>query len=201
MPKPRTDAPLEPRQQHLLMQLVALGDQPGHAAFQLGVMPDAVQEVWHDPDFQQAKDAEAALIAMAAEAWDRRLDGQIRQATGRALLESKPGTLNLLLRLRHASPAGRGGGRTRDVVGDEQAEATEDDEEAWLDCLPVVEADPEREAERRRALTQVEPKAVRRTIGHAPLRGIEQYLVAGDLVAYEEWFARQPKPPRRPANS
>ena len=43
---------------------------------------------------------------------------------------------------------------------------------------------------------QVEPKEVRRTIGHAPLAGIEHYLVAGDPVAYEAWFARQPKPPR-----
>ena len=38
-------------------------------------------------------------------------------------------------------------------------------------------------------------------IAHAPLRGIEQYLVAADPVAYEEWFARQPKPPRSPAKS
>jgi hypothetical protein len=71
------------------------------------------------------------------------------------------------------------------------------DDAAWLASLPVVEADPEREAERRRALMRVEPAAVLRTIGHAPLRGIEQYLVAGDPVAYKKWFARQPKPPRR----
>jgi hypothetical protein len=71
------------------------------------------------------------------------------------------------------------------------------DDAAWLASLPAVEADPEREAERRRALMRVEPAAVRRTIGHAPLRGIEQYLAAGDPVAYEQWFARQPKPPRR----
>jgi hypothetical protein len=63
----------------------------------------------------------------------------------------------------------------------------------------VVEADPEREAERRRALMKVEPPMVRRTVGHAPLRHLEQYLAAGDPVAYEEWFARQPKPPRAPA--
>ena len=61
----------------------------------------------------------------------------------------------------------------------------------------MVEQDPEREAERRRALMRVEPAAVRRTIGHAPLRGVELYLVSGDMAAYEEWFARQPKPPRR----
>jgi len=71
-----------------------------------------------------------------------------------------------------------------------------DDDAAWLAALPVVEDDPEREAERREKLMQVEPKAVRRTIGHAPLAGIEHYLVAGDPVAYEAWFARQPKPPK-----
>jgi hypothetical protein len=71
-----------------------------------------------------------------------------------------------------------------------------DDDAAWLAALPVVEDDPEREAERREKLMQVEPKAVRRTIGHAPLAGIKHYLVAGDPVAYEAWFARQPKPPK-----
>ena len=75
-------------------------------------------------------------------------------------------------------------------------EPEELDDEAWLASLPVVEEDPEREALRRKALLQVEPIEVRRMIGHAPLSGIEHYLVAGDPVAYEAWFARQPKPPR-----
>ena len=75
-------------------------------------------------------------------------------------------------------------------------EPEELDDEAWLATLPVVEDDPEREALRRKALLQVEPVEVRRMIGHAPLAGIEHYLVAGDSVAYEAWFARQPKPPR-----
>src|SRR4051812_32541174 len=70
------------------------------------------------------------------------------------------------------------------------------DDAAWLASLPVVEADPEREALRREKLLQVLPEEVRRTIGHAPLSGIEHYLVAGDPVAYEAWFARQPKPPK-----
>ena len=78
----------------------------------------------------------------------------------------------------------------------EPQEPEELDEETWLAALPVVEEDPEREAERRRALMQVEPVEVRRMIGHAPLSGIEHYLVAGDPVAYEAWFAHQPKPPR-----
>jgi hypothetical protein len=65
--------------------------------------------------------------------------------------------------------------------------------------VPVVEADPAREAERRRLLLAVEHKGARDAIKHAPLPGIEQYSVAGDPVAYEEWFARQPKPPRETA--
>ena len=48
---------------------------------------------------------------------------------------------------------------------------------AWLATLPVVEADPEREAERRELLLQVEPAILRRAIGHAPLAGIENYLL------------------------
>ncbi len=85
------------------------------------------------------------------------------------------------------------------AAGGEDADEDEElDDEAWLETVPVVEADPEREAERRRLLLAVEHKGARDAIKHAPLRGIEQYSVAGDPVAYEEWFARQPKPPREP---
>ena len=86
--------------------------------------------------------------------------------------------------------------RTSRTKDPDPPEPEELDDEAWLASLPVVEEDPAREAERREKLMQVLPVAVRRTIGHAPLTGIEHYLVAGDPVAYEEWFARQPKPPR-----
>ena len=75
------------------------------------------------------------------------------------------------------------------------------DDAAWVAALPAVEADPEREARRKAALLQIEPRELIRAIGHAPLHDLEQYLVAGDPVAYEEWFARQPKPPRIPAKS
>ena len=75
------------------------------------------------------------------------------------------------------------------------------DDAAWVAALPAVEADPEREARRKAALLQIEPKELIRAIGHASLHDLEQYLVAGDPVAYEEWFARQPKPPRIPAKS
>ena len=52
------------------------------------------------------------------------------------------------------------------------------DDQAWVASLPVVEADPEREARRRELLLQVEPAILRRAIGHAPLAGIENYLSA-----------------------
>jgi hypothetical protein len=70
------------------------------------------------------------------------------------------------------------------------------DDEAWLAALPTVEQDPGREAERRRLLLEVEPRILRRVTGKASLREVEQLLVAADPVAYEERFARQPKPPR-----
>jgi hypothetical protein len=65
----------------------------------------------------------------------------------------------------------------------------------WLAALPAVEQDPGREAERRAALMRVDPR-LRRVVGKASLSQVEQLLVAADPVAYEEWFARQPKPPR-----
>jgi hypothetical protein len=87
-------------------------------------------------------------------------------------------------------------GRAKAPDAPDPPEPEELDDAAWLAALPVVEDDPEREALRREKLMQVLPVEVRRTIGHAPLSGIEHYLVAGDPVAYEAWFARQPKPPK-----
>ena len=145
-------------------------------------------------------------MALNSAAWEQRMDGQKRQAAERALIDGRVSTVNLLLkaRLNLTSVTGRPAPRSDEDDKDERDDDEDDDEdglddEAWLASLPVVESDPEREAERRRALMRVEPKMVRRVIGHAPLRGIEQYLVADDPVAYEEWFARQPKPPRSPA--
>ena len=104
--------------------------------------------------------------------------------------------------LEHAEPEPELGCAV--AAGTGGADEDEDDEdglddEAWVATLPVIESDPEREAERRRAILKIEPKAVRRLFGRAPLRQVEQHLVCGDPVAYEEWFARQPKPPRSPA--
>ena len=74
------------------------------------------------------------------------------------------------------------------------------DEASWLATLPVVEEDPKREARRRELLPEVEPPELRRAVGHAPLSAIENLLLP-DMAAYEEWFARQPKPERVPAKS
>src|SRR3954464_1557896 len=83
-------------------------------------------------------------------------------------------------------------GRAKAPDAPDPPEPEELDDAAWLAALPVVEDDPEREALRREKLMQVLPVEVRRTIGHAPLSGIEHYLVAGGRLAYEPGSARQP---------
>lgn len=75
------------------------------------------------------------------------------------------------------------------------------DDAAWLATLPVVESEPAREARRRALLLEVEPVELRRGVGHATLANLENHLIGNDMAAYEEWFARQPKPPRVPARS
>ena len=68
------------------------------------------------------------------------------------------------------------------------------DDATWLASLPVVEAEPGREAERRRKLMEIKFRQNRRLFAAAPLARIEKHLVCADPVAYEEWFARQPMP-------
>jgi hypothetical protein len=84
-----------------------------------------------------------------------------------------------------------------DAPGDEEEE---DDPDAWLAETPVVEADPAKEAERRRLLAAVEHPGLRRMMLKAPLAGVEQFHAAGDPdpTVYEAWFARQPKPEFEP---
>ena len=60
--------------------------------------------------------------------------------------------------------------------------------------MPVVEADPSDEALRRSLLGMIEHAGLRAQMAHGPLKRIEQLIVASDPVAYEEWFAKQPKP-------
>ncbi len=71
----------------------------------------------------------------------------------------------------------------------------EPDPDAWLADVPVVEADPSDEALRRSLLGMIEHAGLRAQVMHGPLKGIEQLIVASDNVAYEEWFAKQPKVP------
>jgi hypothetical protein len=83
-----------------------------------------------------------------------------------------------------------------DAPGDEE----EDDPDAWLAETPVVEADPAKEAERRRLLAAVEHAGLRRMMLKAPLTGVEQFHAIGDPdpTVYEAWFAKQPKPAFEP---
>ena len=76
----------------------------------------------------------------------------------------------------------------------EPAAPAPDDPDAWLARCPVVEADPSDESLRRALLGTVEHEVLREMIMAAPLKGIEQFVVVDDPVAYEEWFAKQPKP-------
>jgi len=69
------------------------------------------------------------------------------------------------------------------------------DPDAWLAKCPVVEADPSDESLRRALLGLVEHPIMREMMLAAPLKGIEQFVVSDDPVAYEEWFAKQPKVP------
>ena len=59
----------------------------------------------------------------------------------------------------------------------------------------MVEADPSDESLRRALLGLVEHPIMREMMLAAPLKGIEQFVVSDDPVAYEEWFAKQPKVP------
>ena len=77
----------------------------------------------------------------------------------------------------------------------EPAAPAVDDPEAWLAKCPVVEADPSDESLRRALLGLVEHPIMREMMLAAPLKGIEQFVVSDDPVAYEEWFAKQPKVP------
>ena len=71
----------------------------------------------------------------------------------------------------------------------------EPDPDAWLADVPVVEADPSDESLRRSLLGMIEHPILREIATKAPLKSIEQLIVASDNVAYEEWFAKQPKVP------
>ena len=191
MPEPRSAASPAMIRQHLIAaQRLAWGDPLEHAAMQAGMTTDALRQREAEPDFQVVREAEEALLALDSAAWERRMDGQMRQAAERALIDGRVSTVNLLLkaRLNLTSVTGKRAPRDLDDDKDEREDDEDDDEdglddEAWLATVPVVESDPEREAERRRALLKIEPKAVRRIMARGSLRSVEQHLVCGDPVA------------------
>jgi hypothetical protein len=86
-----------------------------------------------------------------------------------------------------------------DELRDEVRE-DEDDPDAWLASLPPVEADPAKEAERRRLLAAIEHKGLRKMVARGTLADPELFHAVGDPdpTAYEAWFARQPKPAFEP---
>ena len=212
-PAPAEKPPTE-RQRWMAAQRLAAGERmAGAAAYASMPLARLRQLMSEDADFRELYDAEVEQAGLTPEERHRRMDLQNRQAIERALADGRVGIIGALLRLDLGLPAlaksaaGRKAAAQapRDLDDDkDERDDDEDDEdglddEAWLATLPVVESDPEREAERRRALMKVEPKAARRMMARGPLRSVEQYLVAADPVAYEEWFARQPKPERSPA--
>jgi hypothetical protein len=91
------------------------------------------------------------------------------------------------------------GGDERGAPGGEE-EQEEEDPEAWLAEVPVVEADPDKEAERRRLLAAIGHAGLRKTMVRGSLYDLEQFHAIGDPdpTVYEEWFARQPKPEFKP---
>ena len=62
----------------------------------------------------------------------------------------------------------------------------------------MVEPDPSDESLRRSLLGMIEHAGLRAQMAQGPLKSVEQLIVASDPVAYEEWFAKQPKPPFPP---
>jgi hypothetical protein len=194
--------PAEIRRHWLAAQRLADDDLPQQVALQAGLTLATVRELVADADFQVARDAEAAILALDPAAWERRMEGMMRQAAERALVDGKVSTLNLLLRARLALPAVAAKARSPgaraaaqravaeldDPEADDAALEEADDEpdpDAWLADVPVVEADPSDEALRRSLLGMIEHAGLRAQVAHGPLKGIEQLIVASDPVAYE----------------
>jgi hypothetical protein len=120
-----------------------------------------------------------------------------------ALAETRVSTINLFLRGALA-PGREDAGDTDDErddgeADDDAADATDDDA-AWLASLPAVEADPAKEAERRRLLAAVEHEGLRKMVASGALNDLELFHAVGDPdpTAYERWFAKQPKPEFKP---
>ena len=176
------------------------------------IVPDAPGR-GHGTDLQEPEHGRALTTALRYQA----AAGMATSRAQRAFLAHRKAVKDGLLDAPEAEPAApdctnepppepanqndAGGAELgRAVAGGPAADEALDDA-AWLEALPVVEADPDREALRRAALARVEPAILRRAVGHATLVQLEQHLAVADPdpTVYEEWFARQPKPPRSPA--
>ena len=205
-----TDKPPTERQRWMAAQRLARGYRVVEAAA-FASLPAAQVRDWlaTDEDFRELVEAEREQVQLSQEDWQRELELDNRQAIARALADGRVGVVAQLLRLGLALPGLAGSAAGRKAAGDalrrvedaELADGRDEEEledEEWLARVPVVEAEPAREAERRAALLTVRPKILRRVIGTATLTQTEQLIAATDPdpTVYEEWFARQPKPPR-----
>ena len=205
-----TDKPPTERQRWMAAQRLARGYRVVEAAA-FASLPAAQVRDWlaTDEDFRELVEAEREQVQLSQEDWQRELELDNRQAIARALADGRVSVVAQLLRLGLALPGLAGSAAGRKAAGDalrrvedaELADGRDEEEledEEWLARVPVVEAEPAREAERRAALLTVRPKILRRVIGTATLTQTEQLIAATDPdpTVYEEWFARQPKPPR-----
>jgi hypothetical protein len=170
-----------------------------------------------DADFRELRAWEADRAAEPPEPWARRMELLTRQAIERALADGRVSTVNALLRVGLAlpslvaSPGGRAAAQ-RALCGrlteDDEAEDDDsdgdleqnDDPDAWPAETPVVEADSEKEAERRRLLAKVEHAGLRKMVVGGTLNDLELFHAVGDPdpTVYEQWFAKQPKPAFEP---
>ena len=205
------DKPPTERQRWIAAQRLARGHRVVQAAAYAS-LPVGQLRQWlaTDEDFRELVEAEREQLALSREDWFKELELDHRQAIERALADGRVSIVGQLLRLGVALPALAGSPAGRKAASDalravadgeldDERDEEELDDAEWLASVPVVEPEPEREAERRRLLLELEPRILRRVTGTASLRQVEQLKVAADPVAYEEWFARQPKPPRSPA--
>jgi hypothetical protein len=91
-------------------------------------------------------------------------------------------------------------GGTDGGADEDEVREAEENPEAWLADVLTVEADPTKEAERRRLLAAVDHPGLRKTMLGGSLTDLEQFHAIGDPdpTVYEQWLARQPKPEFKP---
>ena len=204
-----TTKPVTPRARWIVAQRLAAGVLPERAAVQAGIELDQLEDLLREPAFHRLQDEELRQIGLPDDEWLKAARIEVRQAAERALADGKVSTLNWFLRMSLDLPAMTAAGRPARAVAqaevaarayDEDDDPPDDEDEepdpdAWLADVPVVEADPSDESLRRSLLGMIEHPILREIATKAPLKSVEQLIVASDDVAYEEWFAKQPKVP------